>query len=107
MFWKKAPPPPESEPGFRTAAGEDAALDALANLLKAFGDNAFDTDNVSAQHTRAECEGWAQKITLGPGRSEAGEDGAAKPFRRDFVGVRRYFTAQRSHEREFVGRSLG
>jgi diguanylate cyclase (GGDEF)-like protein len=61
---------------------------------------------VSAQETRAECEGWAQKITVGAGKSES-EPGEAKPFKRDFAGVRRYFMAQRSHEREFVGRSLG
>ena len=67
MFWKKAngTSGPESSP--QPANGEDAALDAVANLLKAFGENAFDTDNVSAQETRAECEGWAQKITVGGG----------------------------------------
>ncbi|MES1175127.1 MAG: GGDEF domain-containing protein [Myxococcales bacterium] len=110
MFWKKAPATsgPEAEPEATHKVGaDDAALDAVANLLKAFGENAFDTDNVSAVETRTECEGWAQKITVGSGRSEAGENGEAKPFRRDFAGVRRYFTAQRSHEREFVGRSLG
>lgn len=108
MFWKKAAANTSSEPAPKQAAGgEDAALDAIANLLKAFGENAFDTDNVSAQETRTECEGWAQKITVGSGRGEVDENGAPKPFRRDFAGVRRFFTAQRSHEREFVGRSLG
>ena len=108
MFWKKAPATATSEPAPRSVApGDDAALDTVANLLKAFGENAFDTDNVSAAETRTECEGWAQKITVGSGRGEVGEDGKPVPFRRDFGGVRRYFTAQRSHEREFVGRSLG
>src|SRR3954462_14071595 len=111
MFWKKAsdsaekeaPPPAPS----KDDAGGDAALDAVANLLKAFGENAFDTDNVSAHETRAECDGWAQKITVGGGKSADSEPAVGKPFKRDFAGVRRYFTAQRSHEREFVGRSLG
>jgi diguanylate cyclase len=111
MFWKKAsdsaekeaPPPAPS----KDDAGGDAALDAVANLLKAFGENAFDTDNVSALETRAECDGWAQKITVGTGRSDASPAGEVKPFKRDFAGVRRYFSAQRSHEREFVHRSLG
>ena len=110
MFWKKPASEPESAPRLVTPAGEDAALDTVANLLKAFGEHAFDTDNVSAAETRAECEGWAQKITVGAGKGgegEDGEDGEAKPFKRDFGGVRRFFTAQRSHEREFVGRSLG
>src|SRR3954462_5445299 len=111
MFWKKAsdsaekeaPPPAPS----KDDAGGDAALDAVANLLKAFGENAFDTDNVSALETRAECDGWAQKITVGTGRSDASPAGEVKPFKRAFAGVRRSFSAQRSHEREFVHRSLG
>ncbi len=107
MFWKKANgnSTPESAP--QLSNGEDAALDAVASLLKAFGENAFDTDNVSAQETRAECDGWARKITVGGGKNGDAEPGEAKPFKRDFGGARRYFTAQRSHEREFVGRSLG
>jgi len=107
MFWKKAngTSGPESAP--QPSNGEDAALDAIASLLKAFGESAFDTDNVSAYETRAECDGWAQKITVGGGKSGDSEQSAGKPFKRDFAGVRRYFTAQRSHEREFVGRSLG
>ncbi len=110
MFWKKPPAtsnPPESGAARAQVSGEDAALDALANLLKAFGENAFDTDNVAAAETRAECEGWAKRITVGDGKSEEDDDGQSKPFKRDFVGVRRFFSAQRSHEREFVGRSLG
>jgi diguanylate cyclase len=107
MFWKKANGSggPESAP--QPSSGEDAALDAVAHLLKAFGEHAFDTDNVSASETRSECEGWAQKITVGSGKLEGSEPVPGQPFKRDFVGVRRYFSAQRSHEREFVGRSLG
>jgi len=106
MFWKKAPASPAREATEPAASGggEDAALDALAAILKTFGEHAFDTDNVTAQETLSECDGWARKITVGNGKSN---DGADKPFRRDFAGVRRFFTAQRSHEREFVGRSLG
>ncbi|HEY5373012.1 MAG TPA: GGDEF domain-containing protein [Polyangiaceae bacterium] len=114
MFWKKAPATatatrePSPVPGNGNGSGEDAALDALASLLKTFGDNAFDTDNVTALETRSECDGWAQRITMGGGKSGEGEEGkGATVFKRDFPGVRRYFTAQRLHEREFVGRSLG
>jgi len=107
MFWKKAnvTPAPGATP--EPPNREDAALDTVANLLKAFGENAFDTDNVSAAETRAECEGWARKITVGSGKNGESDNGEGRPFKRDFGGVRRYFTAQRSHEREFVGRSLG
>jgi len=107
MFWKKANGAGAQEATSQPSNGEDAALDAVANLLKAFGENAFDTDNVSAAETRAECEGWAKKITVGGGKDAGSGDGEPRPFKRDFGGVRRYLTAQRSHEREFVGRSLG
>jgi diguanylate cyclase len=109
MFWKKASASADKEAAATepsSIAGGDAALDTVASLLKSFGEHAFDTDNVSAAETRAECDGWAQRITLGSGKAEE-PDAEAKPFRRDFGGVRRYFSAQRSHEREFVGRSLG
>jgi diguanylate cyclase (GGDEF)-like protein len=107
MFWKKANGASAAESTPQPSSVDDAALDALAHLLKAFGENAFDTDNVSAQEVRAECDGWAQKITVGSGKNGEQEPEPGKGFKRDFVGVRRYFTAQRSHEREFVGRSLG
>jgi len=107
MFWKKANGNAAPESTRHPTSSEDAAIDAVAHLLKAFGENAFDTDNVSAQETRAECEGWARKLTVGEGKADDSEPAANKPFKRDYPGVRRYFTAQRSHEREFVGRSLG
>ncbi len=76
MFWKKANGSPAPDPASPPANGaEDAALDAVASLLKAFGENAFDTDNVSAHETRADCEGWAQKITVGSGRNGESEPG--------------------------------
>jgi diguanylate cyclase len=107
MFWKKSNAPADKEPvSTPMLQGDDAALDTIASLLKSFGEHAFDTDNVTAGETRTECEGWAQRITVGSGKAES-KDGEVKPFRRDFGGVRRYFSAQRSHEREFVGRSLG
>ena len=95
MFWKKATAPAPPESASDPSSGDDAALDAVTSLLKAFGENAFDTDNVSARETRTECEGWAQKLSLGSGRGDDDEhsDGP-KPFRRDFAGMRRFFSAQ-------------
>lgn len=108
MFWKKASAA-ASDRGFdpEMSAPDDAALDAVTSLLKSFGENAFDTDSVSAEETREECEGWAQKIAIGPGKALDDASSERKPLRRDFAGARRYFSAQRAHEREFVGRSLG
>jgi diguanylate cyclase len=109
MFWKKAIAPRAPEPTAEPVAAEDAALDALVSVLKAFGDSAFDTDHVTAHETRVECDGWAKKLTFGAGKSQesSSESQEVKPFRRDFGGARRYFAAQRLQESEFVGRSLG
>ena len=71
-------------------------------LLRAFGEHAFDTDNVQAADTRGECDGWARKIAIGD-KSEV-EAGTPK---RDFGGARRYFAAHRAHEREYVSSSVG
>ncbi len=122
MFWKRnAPTPtpasgsaPESAPpAYAEAAVDssrsssesrelDAAIDTVVGLLKAFGDHAFDTDNVNADATRGECDGWARKISMGEQSAATGG-----PLKRDFGGARRYFTAHRAHEREYVSSSVG
>lgn len=112
MFWKKlsgehklerpsadGPSGPSASP----AGDADQALDTLASLLRSFGNDAFDTADVPAQETRAECEGWAQRLTVGEGRKE-GEDAA--PFKRDWGGLRRYFSAHRGKERDYIDRSF-
>jgi diguanylate cyclase (GGDEF)-like protein len=117
MFWKKNAPPPDPTPspgpaGGRDAADDpeardgserelDAAIDTVVALLRAFGEHAFDTDNMSAQQTRGESDGWARKISMA---EKPATEGA--PPRRDFGGARRYFAAQRSHEREYVTSSV-
>lgn len=108
MFWKKAAPargtdvapapPPAGD-------SEDQALDALVSVVKSFGKDAFDTDKSSAETTRAECDDWAQRITIGPGRPDDG-DAEEQGFRRDWGGLRRYFSAHRAHERDYVTRSF-
>lgn len=79
----------------------DASIDAVVGLLKAFGEHAFDTDNVSAADTRGECDGWARKIAMG---EQLGVEGG--PLKRDYGGARRYFVAHRAHEREYVSSSV-
>jgi diguanylate cyclase (GGDEF)-like protein len=118
MFWKRnAPPPPDPAPSSGPPGGRDAgespevrdgsereldaAIDTVVALLRAFGEHAFDTDNVSAQQARGESDGWARKISMG---EKPASEGA--PPRRDFGGARRYFSAQRSHEREYVTSSV-
>jgi diguanylate cyclase (GGDEF)-like protein len=79
----------------------DAAIDTVVALLRAFGEHAFDTDNVPAEETRAESDGWARRIALG---EKLGVEPG--PLKRDFGGARRYFSAHRAHEREYVASSV-
>jgi diguanylate cyclase (GGDEF)-like protein len=89
-------PAPEREPDF------DAALDAVVGIVRSFGENAFDTEAVRAADTRAECEAWARKLALG----EQPEGASAGRPKRDFGGARRYLSAHRAHEREYVTSSV-
>jgi diguanylate cyclase len=108
MFWRKSSgehkleTPSTSVP----ATGRDEfenALDTLVSVLRSFGNDAFDTDETPADQTRSDCEGWVQRLSVGEGRRE-GEEQAG--FRRDWGGLRRYFSAQRGKERDYVGRSF-
>jgi len=119
MFWKRSsqsPPdtraesgaasgpaaPMEGGPGAgREAQDLDAAIDTVVALLRAFGEHAFDTDNVPAKDTQSECDGWARRIALG---ERVGVEGG--PPKRDFGGARRYFSAHRQHERQYVSSSV-
>ncbi len=105
MFWKKtsAEHKLETQPVASFSSDADQALDTIASLLKSFGSDAFDLEDVPSSQTRSECESWAQRLTLGEGK----KDGEAQAeFRRDWGGVRRYFSAHRSKERDYVSRGF-
>jgi diguanylate cyclase (GGDEF)-like protein len=111
MFWKKSSPDPDPLPTSSTnVEGQevgresrelDAAIDAVVDMLRVFGEHAFETPSVPAESTREECDGWARKIAMG---QSLGVEGG--PPRRDFGGARRYFAAHRAHEREYVTSSV-
>ena len=106
MFWKKSSGEHKVGQVSSPAAArpsEDMALDTLASLVRAFGNSAFDIDEVAASETQTECEGWAQRITVGEGRREGEESG---DFKRDWGGLRRYFSAHRTKEQDYVERSF-
>jgi diguanylate cyclase (GGDEF)-like protein len=105
MFWKRpsnaAAPAVVSVPP--TLDDGDRALDTIADIVRAYGAAAFDTDQADAEQVREGCERWASKILIGAGGEEAGEKG----LRRDFGGIRRYFKELRRGEVDYVTRSLG
>ena len=83
----------------------DRAIDALAGLLRTYGEFAFDLDQVRAVETRAECLELVQRLVMGPARAEGTP--SSPPGQRDYGSARRFFELRRREERDFVVRSSG
>ena len=83
----------------------DRALDTVAAMLRSYGRDSFDVDDVSATEIAARCEAWAQHVLTGaplPNRQRR----VLAPEDRSWAGVRRFFSELRREESRFVGRSL-
>lgn len=111
MFWRKSSGEHklETAPISVPATGRDEfenALDTLVSVLRSFGNDAFDTEDIPAEQTRSDCEGWVQRLSMGEGRKEGEGQEPAAAFRRDWGGLRRYFSAHRGKERDYVDRSF-
>jgi diguanylate cyclase len=118
MFWKKSPPaqtPSHSEaPRIRSIPSSDGeldrALDTIGAIMRSFGQHAFDTDRMSAEDVRKECETLTRSLLLGPTKPESRfEEGASNPAparRRDWGSVHRYVDSQRRNENTYVRASL-
>jgi len=124
-----APPSPESEAMKSTPADADAgtplsadqALDFLAEILRGYGEYAFEIDHRSAEEIEAHFEAWARHLLVAlppPVRdaaaAEVPTEGAAtsrnlpdRGGRRDLPGLRLAFREQRKRENAYVTTSLG
>jgi diguanylate cyclase (GGDEF)-like protein len=114
MFGARARTPSGSLPATTSAATSaasvdadlDRALEALAGVIRTYGEFAFDLDQVKAAETRAECAELVQRLVMGPGRAESAP-APAPASQRDFGSARRFFEQRRREERDFVVRSSG
>lgn len=85
----------------------DQAVDALAALLRDYGQHAFDLPDAEASATRTLCERWARHVLLAEGRpGQSGEAETAGNGKRDWAGLRAYFTEHRQNENSFVSDTL-
>src|SRR3954464_14683151 len=105
MFSVRARSPSGQMPAVDTEADLDRALDALAGVIRAYGELAFDLDQVKAAETRAECHALVQRLVMGPARSDANSPSSPPTSQRDFGGARRFFEQRGREERDYVGRS--
>jgi diguanylate cyclase (GGDEF)-like protein len=114
MLWRKKPQnPPNSSPaavalpeGDEAAlASEDKALDAVGGLLREYGKHAVDVAGLTADEICKRCEEWAVRISIGaPKADESARENA--PLRRDWPGLRQFFSELRRAESEYVEKSL-
>lgn len=102
-----AVPPPAADPGTGAHAshvpsgGEDAALDTLVAILRAYGRFAIDTEASSAEHTLAEVERWVRHATLG--QPLAGDNRSGP---RDWRALSRAFGEHRRAEGEALDSTI-
>lgn len=83
-------------------------MDTLGAVLREFGKGAFDVEGLRAATLRKDCDRWAEHVLLGGRRPTDTEMRGPLPVeRRDFAGVRRFFTERRAAESAAVTRSLG
>jgi len=109
-----------------TAGNLDLAVDALAALLKDFGQNAFDMPTMAAATLNARCEAWAKHIlfaTVPPDHKTTARSARASSSeafladlpsealylsggKRDWNSLRLFFQQHRRLEKEYVQTSL-
>ncbi|MDP6977524.1 MAG: GGDEF domain-containing protein [Myxococcota bacterium] len=118
MFWKKAKPAkkktaptPRPKPAADDASvGADQSLDLLADLLRIYGEGAFDLEEISADEIRERSETWARHLVVGveppdrPSEADEWQGGASAP--RDLPGVRRFVGETRREEHRYIGQSF-
>ena len=111
--------PPDAGSGAPVSA--DQALDFLAEMLRGYGEYAFEIDQRSTEEIEAHFEAWARHLLVGlppPLRDAAASDGPAaaaaasrdlpdRGGRRDLPGLRLAFREHRKHEHTYVTTSLG
>ena len=113
MFFRRDKPssdPPAERAATPAAAGvsADDALDLAADLLRTYGENAFDLDEAGALETRGAFDQWARHILVGaPIPGEGAPEGGGPPAKRETGRARRAFRDHRRAERDFVTTTLG
>jgi diguanylate cyclase (GGDEF)-like protein len=100
----------------------DQALDAFVQVLRAFGQHAFDLDHESVVVFGEQCTGWARHLLnlvpppmagAGNGRApdtsgtSGGGQRVVERVRRDWASVVQFMVARRKREQEHVNKALG
>ncbi len=109
MFWKRReapkaqPKPSAAAPSAKDAALLEAALDAVADFLRAYGSHGFEIEHWNPEDLEAHCQAWAQHLLVGtpePNRTRVATAEAPPPGppRRNWAGARRFVSEHREAE---------
>ena len=83
------------------------ALNNLSGVLKDYGRQAFDTDIHDAAEITRQCDGWAMHLQYNAPRPETESSSLSNTDgKRDWGGMRMFFARQRSHEHNYVTRTI-
>lgn len=103
MLWSKRKPEPsepkESPAPLAVNAEAEAALTAVADLVRTLGHHAFDTDERESTELAQQCDEWVTQLTVHPPRDENGN------IRRNWAGLRHFVRSARQAEVTYVTRS--
>jgi diguanylate cyclase len=80
---------------------QSRALDTLGDVVRAFGEHAFDTHRHEGRAVRERAEQWVRHLLLG-----AAHPLGQRHSGRDFLGARQFIRELRMHEAEFVHTAL-
>ncbi|MAG31214.1 MAG: hypothetical protein CL908_10050 [Deltaproteobacteria bacterium] len=107
----KASSPSGTETSAEDLIGADRAFDFIAEMLRTFGEQAFDVGPKPAEEIAAFFEAWARHLLLGiaaPSHDRPTPDNdSERGAKRDLPGLRRAFSDHRTSEAEYVTSSLG
>jgi diguanylate cyclase (GGDEF)-like protein len=109
MLWKGKNVENETESVVQVEDVEaaDVVTDTVAAFLRAFGQYAFDLDEVDASTTRERCEQWARHVLVGTRRpGEEGDAVSVAAKQRDWVGARQFVAHHRRQENAYVTHTL-
>lgn len=100
-----APAPPAE--GEQLSRETGIVLDAITNLLQAYGKYAFDTELRSGDEIRSATQAWRMHAAVGAPRPDHADDKSGTGvFYRDWKGLNHYFGETRRDEAKYVTRVL-
>ena len=99
-------PKEQTSPNGSTVEKQDLELDNLCHILKEYGRNAFDIDISPSAETREMCEKWVMHLQYGAPQPGATDSGLLSDNKKDWSGLRGFFSRHRQAEYRYVAKSF-